>query len=385
MQKMAIISIDGHAKASPIGYRQYFEQKFLPTYDEWLAGAAERDQRAPGLVKSGLEPDCQWDSEVRLRDLEKEGIVAEVLFPNGMPFATRRSAHDERPSDPEIDRQERMVYNRWLADFCAEAPGRRSGQAQISFDDIDLAVKDVHWAKEHGLGGISMPALMPGGTAYFNPVLDPVWAAIEEVGLPISQHGGAGAPLYDPPGFAAIMTLALEQQFYCGRSLWQMIYGGVFDRFPDLHLIFVETGAEWIAPAIHDLDVRLSRNDDWMEFARLMNRERTVKRTASEYWGTNLHMGLSPFTIEQFNGGVEFEDDDAATVTPETVMFGVDFPHFESIIFDTDRQVRSLLDHPAVDDALARKIFYENAAELYSFDLDLLAPHMERVGFEAAA
>ena len=63
-------------------------------------------------------------------------------------------------------------------------------------------------------------------------------------------------------------------------------------------------------------------------------------------------MGLSPFTIEQFNGGVEFEDDDSATVTPETVMFGVDFPHFESIIFNTDQQVRSLLDHPAVDDAL---------------------------------
>ena len=69
------------------------------------------------MVKTGLEAECQWDSEVRLKDLEKEGIVAEVLFPKGMPFATRRSAHDERPPDPEIDRQERMVYNRWLADF----------------------------------------------------------------------------------------------------------------------------------------------------------------------------------------------------------------------------------------------------------------------------
>jgi predicted TIM-barrel fold metal-dependent hydrolase len=384
MQKMAIISIDGHAKASAIGYREYFEKKYLSIYDEWMAGAAERDLRAPGLVKPGLEPDCQWDSEVRLRALEKESVVGEVLFPNGLPFATRRSAHDERPTDPEIDRQERLVYNRWLADFCAEAPGRRSGQALVAFDDIDDAVRDVYWAKENGLGGIMMPALMPGGTAFFNPVLDPIWAACQEVRLPISQHGGAGAPLYDPPGFAAIMTLALEQQFYCGRSLWQMIYGGVFDRFPDLHLIFVETGAEWIAPAIHDLDIRLSRDDDWMAFAKLMNRDRTVKKMASDYWGTNLHMGISPFTIEQFNGGVEFHDDSSATITPETVMFGVDFPHFESIIFDTPKQVSSLLKHPAVDEALARKILYENAADLYSFDLEVLAPHIERVGFAAA-
>ena len=89
---------------------------------------------------------------------------------------------------------------RWLADFCSQAPGRLAGQALVLFDDVEQAVHDVYWAREHGLGGVMMPGLYPGGTYFFDPALDPVWAAIQETGLPVSQHGGAGLPAYSPPG-----------------------------------------------------------------------------------------------------------------------------------------------------------------------------------------
>jgi predicted TIM-barrel fold metal-dependent hydrolase len=382
MPKMAIISIDGHVRAPRAGYREYFDQRHLKTYDDWVAEQERQSIPDAGNVKPGLEPQCQWDSAQRLENLEREGVVAEVLFPNGLPFSTRRFEDAGRADDPDLDRHANLAYNRWLADFCAEAPGRRSGQAVVTFDDIDLAVADIHWAKEHGLGGIMMPALFPGGRAFFDPALDPVWAACEEAGLPISQHGGAGTPTYQPPGFAAIMTLAIEQQFYAGRSLWQMILGGVFDRFPGLHLAFVETGAGWIAPAIRDLDVRMTRDDDWMAFAKLMQRERAFTRLASEYWTTNCHMGLSPFTMPQFDEGVEASGAGTSAVTPDTVMYGVDFPHFESTTFETMEHVTGLLRHPDVDAPTARRILYENAAEVYHFDLATLEPHIERVGFD---
>ena len=63
-----------------------------------------------------------------------------------------------------------------------------------------------------------MPGLYPGGTFFFDPVLDPIWAAIAETGLPISQHGETGAPTYTPPGMAAILTLAFEHAFFSRRS-----------------------------------------------------------------------------------------------------------------------------------------------------------------------
>ena len=62
------------------------------------------------------------DSDRRLRDLETQGVVAEVLFPNGMPFGRMRFEDFAKQGDPEIDREARSIYNRWLADPLGPAP-----------------------------------------------------------------------------------------------------------------------------------------------------------------------------------------------------------------------------------------------------------------------
>ena len=232
-----------------------------------------------------------------------------------------------------------------------------------------------------------MPALLPGGTFFFDPVLDPVWGACEETGLPISQHGGTGAPAYDPPGFAAIMTLAMEHSFYSGRSLWQLIVGGVFDRFPDLHVVFVETEVDWIEGKLTRLDQRMRMADEWMGFARHMNRDPTMSKTASDYWASNCSAGISPFSIEQIpiSGVIDRDDDSGFVIGTDRAMFGVDYPHFESIFPNTSDAVASLVDDPCVTDEIASKILFDNAARIYGFDLAALQPAIERAGFEAVA
>jgi hypothetical protein len=235
-----------------------------------------------------------------------------------------------------------------------------------------------------------MPALTPGDTFFFDPALDPIWATIEEIGLPISQHGGSGTPAYNPPGFAALMTLALEHSFFSGRSLWQMILGGVFERFPNLKMVFVETEADWIAPIMRKLDRRLSVGDDWLGFSRYLQRERSFSKTAHEYWETNCFAGISPFTCTQVPveelatpEGVAADGGDLH-ISAERAMFGVDYPHFESIFPTTRAQVTELVSHPAVSEEAARGILFENAATVYGFDLPQLAGDIERVGFDLA-
>ena len=217
-----------------------------------------------------------------------------------------------------------------------------------------------------------MPALLPGGTFFFDPALDPVWAACVDVGLPISQHGGTGAPAYGPPGFAAIMTLALEHSFYSGRSLWQMILGGVFERFPDLRVAFIETEADWIAPVIRKLDRRLDWGDDWTGWAQTLQRMRQFTGSARDYWAANCFAGISPFTEDQ----VPLEelarpsaDYEPFAIGCDNAMFGVDYPHFESVFPETKVQVDALVQHPSISADVSRKILCENAAGLYGFDL----------------
>jgi predicted TIM-barrel fold metal-dependent hydrolase len=388
MVKQGIISVDGHVRASRSTYRDYVEQRHLGAFDEWVAEAEASGRPDVGNIQPDLGPEAQWDLGRRQGDLETQGVVAEVVFPNGVPFQAS-VLDDARPSvDHELNRAGRDAYNRWLADLCAEASGRLAGQALIDFDDVDRAVDDVHWAKEHGLGGIMMPGLYPGGTFFFDPKLDPVWAAISEVGLPISQHGGTGAPTYSPGGLAAILTLAHEHAFFSGRSLWQMIVGGVFDRFPDLTMVLVETEVHWIGPALRQFDGRVRMGDDWTAFAAFLQRERAFSRLPSEYWETNCYAGISPFHEAQLpldQLGATFEPEpDTFVIRAERAMFGVDYPHFESIYPNTSERVGLLLEVPTMTETDVTKLLFDNAADVYGFDRQVLAPVIDRVGFDVS-
>jgi predicted TIM-barrel fold metal-dependent hydrolase len=373
MTKLAVISIDGHVKAPRAGYRDYVEARHLDAFDAWLA--AMGDTPDAGNKSPRLPDESQWDSDLRLRDLEEQGVVAEVLFPNGLAFVDAPFQDSPIADDAELAREGRMAYNRWLADFCAEAPGRRAGQALVSFDDVDQAVADIRWARDAGLHGIALPPLLPGGTYFFDEALDPVWAAIADVDLPISQHGGNGLPRDYPPGFAAIMAIALEQSFFSGRSMWQMMIGGVFERFPTLRYVLVETMCDWVPGTIRFMD-GLAGRSDWMEFARFMGREPTMKKLPSEYWATNCFAGCSPPARTEYEMRHELGVD--------TMMFGVDYPHFETVWPVTKKTVRGTLGYLEVPESEARAILMENPARAYGFDLDALAPHIERVGVDAA-
>jgi predicted TIM-barrel fold metal-dependent hydrolase len=391
MPKTAIISVDGHVKASRAGFRSYISKQHLEDYDAWVHAAEGAGAPDAGNLNPEYGIDAQWDSKARWDVLESEGIVAEVLFPNGQPFQENRFNDVGGAANPDLEREGRRAYNRWLADFCAESKGRRAGQAVVSFDDVDEALADIRWAKENGLAGIMMPALGPGGTDFFDPVLDPIWAAIEEIGLPISQHGGAGLPGYSAAGFAAILTVSIENGFYSNRSLWQMIAGGVFDRFPALRVAFVETQLMFMVPAIAHLDRSLRESDEWTAFAVYMQRERTVQKLASDYIGVNCFVGVSPFDprqlpIDELVGrDADHEPLPGFHFGADAAMFGVDYPHFESFVPHTNEKVAALTSHPSVTPDDAEKILFRNASSFYGFDLDFLQPVIERVGFELSA
>jgi predicted TIM-barrel fold metal-dependent hydrolase len=389
MGRVGIISVDGHVKASRATYRDYVASEHLDAFDRWARVAGSGSGRDAGNIKPDLDDEAQWNANRRFADLETQGVVAEVLFPNGIPFQTNQFEDVGLAPDPKLAHEGAAAYNRWLTDFCSQAPGRLCGQAVVLFDNIPEAVKDIHCAKEHGLGGIMMPGLYPGGPFFFDPALDPIWAAVQETGLPISQHGGLGVPTYTPPGLAAILTLAFEHAFYSGRSLWQMIVGGVFDRFPGLQLVFVETEVRWIGPALQLFDQRMQMGDDWMEFAAHLERERAFSRMPSEYWASNCYAGVSPFhpqqlPIEKMGSGYVPEPDEFL-IRSDRAMFGVDYPHFESIYPNTQEQVVGLFEQSTMTEPELRAILFDNAAEVYGFDRTGLQPHVDRAGIELDA
>ena len=107
MAKTAIISVDGHVKASRAGYREYISTRHLPAYDEWVSAAEEAGLPDSGNLNPEYGMDAQWDSTARWNALETQGVVAEVLFPNGQPFQVNRFDDLARAADPELEAEGR--------------------------------------------------------------------------------------------------------------------------------------------------------------------------------------------------------------------------------------------------------------------------------------
>ena len=98
---------------------------------------------------------CRPQLELRApaaRSMEADGVVAEVIFPNTVPpFFPKGSLVEQPPGASDGDLAKRwaglQAHNRWLADFCSQAPGRRAGIAQIMLHDVDASVREIEWAK----------------------------------------------------------------------------------------------------------------------------------------------------------------------------------------------------------------------------------------------
>ncbi len=254
MDRYLLISADCHAGGSIEQYREYLDPQYRDEFDAWRGRYSNpfRDLQADGRTRN-------WDSDRRTAELEADGVVAEVLFPNTVPPFFPTGAVIARP--PSASSYEHRLagiraHNRWLADFCAAAPGRRAGIAQIFLNDVDEAVADVTWSKEHGLtGGVLLPG-RPDDTELapiWDPVYDPLWSACEDLEVPITHHSGQGAPNYGKSPSASVMWV-VETTWFSHRPLWQMIMGGVFERHPKLRFTLTESGCSWIPETLAMLD-----------------------------------------------------------------------------------------------------------------------------------
>jgi predicted TIM-barrel fold metal-dependent hydrolase len=142
--RYTVISADAHAGADIVEYRPYLPVAWHDEFDAWAASYVNpfADLLAPTAYRS-------WDSDRRLEENTADGITAEVLFPNTVPpFFEEGSLVALPPTEAEYERRWAGIqaHNRWLADFCARAPGRRAGVAQIFANRIEDALEEVRWA-----------------------------------------------------------------------------------------------------------------------------------------------------------------------------------------------------------------------------------------------
>ncbi len=368
-----IISADCHAGGSHAMYREYLDKAYLDDFDAWRNKYKNpyRDLRNTDLRIRN------WDNERRMHDEEADGVVAEVVFPNTVPPFFPSFVLFARPPQPD-EYEHRLAgiraHNRWLVDWCNEYGDRRAGIGQIFLNDVDDAMDDVRWIKDHGLrGGILLANIPPDVTwvkPLYDPYYDPLWKLCEELEVPVNAHGGTGSPDYGTAPVAALLQIS-ETSFYSQRPFVQFTLSGVFERFPRLKFVMTEMGCAWIPPLLAQLDGMLASIRDSGSIGELRyTKEHILPRSATEYFHQSCWVGAS-----------QPGPADAAVRTSmgaDRFMWGSDYPHDEGTHPYTREHLRQVF-HDAEPSEL-HEVLAGNAAKLYGFDLDKLAPLAAQVG-----
>ncbi|MFJ5274118.1 amidohydrolase family protein [Streptomyces sp. NPDC088358] len=374
--RYTVISADCHAGADLLDYRPYLEKEHHGAFDAWAAAYVNPYQ---DLLADTA--DRNWNSERRLAELERDGIVAEVVFPNTIPpFFPSASLTAPAPTAREFAQRWAglRAHNRWLADFCAAAPGRRAGVFQILLNDVDEAVREIRRAAGAGLtGGLLLPGTPPGSglpelhsTAY-----DPIWAACAELGVPVNHHAGsASPPLGDEPAARAVFMV--ETTWFSHRALWHLVFGGAFRRHPGLKLVLTEQGSGWIPGVLDMLDYYHGR----------LVAAGTKASTAEAKFGAGLgdSMGKRPSQVWRENCwvGASFMRPHEVPLRDriglDKIMWGSDYPHDEGTHPYSREGLR--IAYAGLEREEVAAMVGGNAARVYGFDLERLAPLAAKAG-----
>jgi predicted TIM-barrel fold metal-dependent hydrolase len=326
----------------------------------------------------GNPTEGHYEIGARLSDMDADGIAAEVIFHGSqndqpIPFTNLGKPtspmiiKNHVPEDAEMAGLGRHIYNEWLADFCTVQPERHVGLAQLPIWDVDASVREVRWAHDAGLKGINFPAPQAWLPEYNKPDWDPLWRVAQDLNMPIVTHlGGGGEADYSGPEGRLIATL--EFAFFGTRALPWMVFGGVFERYPELKLVITEVPGEWWPRLVSDLDsiYRMAKRDPLRGYGSdFFNK---CPRMPSEYCRSNVFIGAS--FMSKAEAEAAFRDDEVSTY-----MWGSDYPHAEGTFHGSDEAGGAQVTHLALRATFSslppeasRMMIGLNAIEVYGLD-----------------
>lgn len=279
------VDADGHILEPPDLWVTYLEPKYRDRalelrLDEhgleelWIGGEPSRMSRRgfPSTLGAMGDPDLRamqldpartylaeapfgsMDPAERLVLLDAEGIDAVVLY------TTIGLLWEAELDDPELSQAYTRAYNRWICEFCSESP-RLVPTAHLSLSDPVAAAAELERAVGEGARGAYVAPFTHDGRPLGHPDNDPVFAAAQALDVPFAIH-----PTFEPQwtkgtrmgSWENVKQLRLLASVTASDGVRQQFTTlfdyGVFDRFPTLKVLVLESGGGWIGYWLDRID-----------------------------------------------------------------------------------------------------------------------------------
>src|SRR5262245_17587317 len=176
--------------ARPLGVYEAYEVQVngQPRGDE-----AVSDDRASTNAGIRIDPACNWDPKIRLRDMDKAAVDISVIFPSSADsFCALREVHFESALH--------QAFHRFMSEYCANADGRLWWVGASTMRDIPESIAQLEYWTKHDryFAGLQIPRTCPDGRMLDNPDLHRLYAASQDLNMPLWVHGGANRPPFTP-------------------------------------------------------------------------------------------------------------------------------------------------------------------------------------------
>lgn len=251
------------------------------------------------------------DPHRRIADMDVDGIDIALLLPSqGLLVGSIRS--------PRLARGVARAYNNWVAEYCSAYPDRLLATALLPVQNVDAAVAELRRAvSELDFRAAYLRPNPVAGRTLAHPDYLPLYAEIEEMGIPLLIHEGCGFA----PGATAVIerfengffSHALSHTFEQMAALLTIVCGGVLERFPSLQVAFLESGCSWVP-------YWLERLDDHFEALRW--EVPWMKMAPSEYFERQCAV--------TFEGSERLLPQVIDVLGAERLLFASDYPHSDA-------------------------------------------------------
>jgi predicted TIM-barrel fold metal-dependent hydrolase len=291
------------------------------------------------------------DTSERSRALDLLGFSSQLVFST---FSLGLFAFSD---DPEVVYGGTSAHNRMMTEFCGGDP-RMVSVGFLPLNDPDRSLASLAEALELGCGALWVAHAPSSGRSPAHVDNDPVWAAVQDAGVPIVMHIGGGKnaiskawhrngrprPVDLHGGGENLRAKDLPSVHHAAETyLSTLVLDGVFERFPELRCGVIEMGASWAPSLLGRLDYAAK------SFSRTEPMLGELSLKPSEY--IRRQVRFTPFPGEDVAEMV-------AISGPELYLFSSDYPHPEGTKDPIGRFERSFDAHGT--DESARQLFYED-------------------------
>ena len=295
------------------------------------------------IYPGGYVPDEQ------VKDMDADGVEAGILYPTlGLLLYS--------VPDSELLTVIFAHYNDWLAKFCGAFPKRLKGIAMINIDDVQSGIREMERTAKMGLIGAMITVYPTEDRSYDSPEYEPLWAAAQDMEIPISLHVGTNRP---GPGQQFANILSLKPGFFANVDYWvrvsaaHMIYSGVFERYPKLQVGIIEHELSWVPYYLNRLDYNYTQRTPgdvgWYRYKEDM--------LPSDYFHRNVFLSFQEEAL-----GIR----DRHIIGVDSLLWGSDYPHVEST-FPRSQQILEEILADCTEEEKA-KIAGGNTARVYRLD-----------------